>query len=77
LFLVSAFAAANAETTLQLRFQANNFALPWPIVTMPNETGTDWILRDIVPFLRVAFAVTNEVIEKSFLPMRRWRRDDS
>jgi len=54
---------------LQLRaVDQGDFPLISPVVRMFDQTGTDRIVANVLPLLRVTFITAEEVIEKAGLP---------
>ena len=49
--------------------------MPRPLIRLRNEACSNWILSHVLPFVRVAFAVANQMIEETFLPMRQGDRN--
>ena len=39
-----------------------------PGVCIFYEPGSNWILADVIPFLRIAFRTSQNVVEKAALP---------
>ncbi len=62
----------NASTT-KSGFKPNDFTLPRPLVWIVDESRPYRIQPHVFPFFRVALTVTNQMIEKPLLPMRRRR----
>jgi hypothetical protein len=60
-----------AQAPLQ-HFESFDLTLPVPIIGVSNQASPNGILANIIPFLSVALAVADQMIEKSFLPM--WAR---
>jgi len=46
----------------------HNFTLERPILASADQTRSHGIIADILPFLRIALAVPNQVIKKTALP---------
>jgi len=59
----------------RISFESGDFTLPRPLVWILDEPRPHGILSHVFPFLRIALAVTNQMIEKAWLPMRRRRRN--
>ena len=51
-------------------FDKNNLPLERPFIRYPNQSRSHRILSNIIPFLRIAFAVPDDVIKRAALPNR-------
>ncbi len=54
-------------------FQRVNLTLIRPIIHSGNETFANRIFSNILPFLGIGFARTQNVVKKTFLPMWCWK----
>jgi len=49
-------------------FDKHNLALKRPFIRHRNQGRSHWIFAHVIPFLRIALAVANNVIEETALP---------
>src|SRR5438132_10515297 len=63
-------ACAKRLLFVQLRLESFNLTLPRPFPAIFNESSPDRIPTNVFPFFRVTFALANEMVEKTRLPMR-------
>ena len=66
--LSDAMRASNSRQWRLVEINIDDFSAVWPIGRVRDETGAYRIVLYIIPFLRITFSASQNVIEESTLP---------